>query len=386
MNARALSRSDRSALGNWFWTIDHVLLALVLVLIGIGLIAVAAASPAAAHRFSGGAVHVAPLHFFWRQLMWVAVGLPVMVATSLLTPTQVRRIGMIGTPIGAGLLLLVLAIGTSVHGGQRWLALGPVQLQPSEFLKPLFIVATASLLALRFEDERLPALTMSFATLVCVVALLVAQPDMGQTILFCAVWLVMAFLAGMRPMVAGIAAGAGAAGLGVAYALGGHVRTRIDGFIKGTGDHYQVQNALDCFRAGGLFGVGPGQGVMKMRLPEPHTDYIFSVIGEEFGAIACITIALLFAAVVVRALSRLTDEDDPFVLLAAAGLTTQFGLQAAINMGVNLHLLPSKGMTLPFISHGGSSFVALCAGMGLLLALLRRNPYAKASPYKWAKA
>ena len=159
MNARALSRSDRSALGTWFWTIDHVLLALVLVLIGIGLIAVAAASPAAAHRFSGGAVHVAPLHFFWRQLMWVAVGLPVMVATSLLTPTQVRRIGMIGTPIGAGLLLLVLAIGTSVHGGQRWLALGPVQLQPSEFLKPLFIVATASLLALRFEDERLPALT-----------------------------------------------------------------------------------------------------------------------------------------------------------------------------------------------------------------------------------
>ena len=209
---------------------------------------------------------------------------------------------------------------------------------------------------------------------------------MGQTILFCAVWLVMAFLAGMRPMVAGIAAGAGAAGLGVAYMLGGHVRTRIDGFLKGTGDHYQVQNALDCFRAGGLFGVGPGQGMMKMRLPEPHTDYIFSVIGEEFGSIACITIALLFAAVVVRALSRLADEDDPFVLLAAAGLTTQFGLQAAINMGVNLHLLPSKGMTLPFISHGGSSFVALCAGMGLLLALLRRNPYAKASPYKWAAA
>ncbi len=386
MNARALSRSDRSTIGTWFWTIDHVLLALVLVLIGVGLIAVAAASPAAAHRLSGPGHHYAPLYFFWRQLMWVAVGLPVLVATSLLTPAQVRRIGLIGSFAGVVALMLVLVLGHTVHGGQRWLVLGPVQIQPSEFLKPLFIVATAALLALRFEDDRLPALTLSFASLASVVALLVAQPDMGQTILFCAVWLVMAFMAGMRIEVAALGVAGGAAGLGLAYAMGGHVRTRIDGFLHGTGDHYQVQNALDCFRAGGLFGVGPGEGLMKMRLPEAQTDYIFAVIGEEFGAIACIAVALLFAAVVVRALTRLMDEDEPFVLLAAAGLTTQFGLQAAINMGVNLRLLPSKGMTLPFISHGGSSFVALCMGMGLLLALLRRNPYAKASPYKWATA
>ncbi len=386
MNARALSRSDRSAIGTWFWTIDHVLLALVLVLIGVGLIAVAAASPAAAHRLSGAGHLIDPLHFFWRQLMWVALGLPVLVATSLLPVAQVRRLGMIGTALGIAALGLVMVAGQSVHGGQRWLNLGPLQLQPSEFLKPLFIIATAQIMAMRFEDDRLPALTLSFASLVCVVALLVAQPDMGQTILFASVWLAMALLAGMRAEVAGIGVAAGAAGMGVAYLMGGHVRTRIDGFLKGTGDHFQVRNALDCFHAGGLFGVGPGQGVMKMRLPEPHTDYIFSVIGEEFGAIACIAIALLFAAVVVRALTRLMDEDEPFVLLAAAGLTTQFGLQAAINMAVNVHLLPSKGMTLPFISHGGSSFVALCMGMGLLLALLRRNPYAKASPYRWATA
>jgi len=384
--SRPFARTNRSAFGQWFWTIDHVLLALVVVLIGVGLIAVAAASPAAAHRLSDAKIHYAPLKFFYRQLMWVALGLPVLIGASMLPVAQVRRLGMIGTLAGVGALALVPVIGKTVNGAHRWLAFGPIQVQPSEFLKPMFIVATAALLALRFEDERMPAITLSFASLACIVALLVAQPDMGQTILFAAVWLTMAFLAGMRPVVVAGAVGAGAAGLGAAYAMGGHVRDRINQFVTGGGDTYQVRHALDCFRAGGLFGVGPGQGQMKMHLPEPHTDYIFAVIGEEFGAIACIAVACLFLAVVVRALSRLMDEDEPFVFLAAAGLTVQFGLQAAINMAVNLHLLPSKGMTLPFISHGGSSFVALCMGMGLLLALLRRNPFAKVTPYKWRAA
>ena len=383
MTARALSRSDRSWLGQWFWTIDHVLLALVLVLIGIGLIAVAAASPAAAHRLARGGHELAPLHFFWRQLLWVALGLPVLVGASLLPVATVRRLGLWGSAAGIAGLMLVMLIGQSAHGGQRWLDLGGFQLQPSEFLKPFFVIATAQILALRFEDETLPALTISFATLVCVVALLVMQPDFGQTALICAVWLVMAFAAGMRARIAGAAALLGAGGLGIAYAAGGHIAKRIDTFIHGTGDRFQVEAALNCFKAGGLFGVGPGNGTVKMQLPEPATDYIFSVIGEEFGAVACIAVALLFAAVVVRALSRLMEEDRPFVLLAAAGLTVQFGLQAAINILVNVHLLPSKGMTLPFISHGGSSFVALCGGMGLLLALLRRNHYDKASPYRW---
>lgn len=386
MNARALSRSDRSPLGQWFWTIDHVLLSLVLVLIGIGLIAVAAASPAAVHRLAKGGYALSPLHFFWRQLMWVGIGLPVMVGASLLSITAVRRVGFYGAILAVAGLVLVMAIGRSAHGGQRWLEFAGFQLQPSEFLKPLFVIATAQILALRFEDDRMPALKLSFVSLGGVVALLVLQPDFGQTALICAVWLVMAFAAGMDARIAGAAAAMGVGGLGIAYMIGGHVTKRIDAFIKGTGDHFQVEAALDCFKAGGLFGVGPGNGAMKMRLPEAHTDYIFSVIGEEFGAVACVAVALLFAAVVVRALSRLIDEDEPFILLAAAGLTVQFGLQAAINMAVNLALLPSKGMTLPFISHGGSSFVALCGGMGLLLALLRRNPYAKASPYKWAAA
>ena len=170
-------------------------------------------------------------------------------------------------------------------------------------------------------------------------------------------------------------------GLGLAYVSVPHVTERIDKFVTGGGDTYQIDKALDCFRAGGLFGVGPGEGQMKFRLPEPQTDYIFSVIGEEFGMIACLVVAGLYIAIVVRVFILLLDEEDPFVMLAAAGLAIQFGLQATINMAVNLKLLPSKGMTLPFISHGGSSFLALCLGMGLLLALTRRNPFQNASPY-----
>ena len=376
-----LSRSDRSPLSRWFWTTDHVLLGLVLVLIGAGLIAVAAASPAAAHRYSGGAVQLSDLHYLKRQILWVALGLPVLIGASMLSVASVRRLGLIGTLIGVAALAAVPFMGVEINGALRWLAIGPIQVQPSEFLKPLFVVTTATLLAMRFDDERVPALALSFAALVAVVALLVAQPDMGQTALFVATWLVMAFLAGMRPAVLGLAVAGSGGGMAAAYLFVPHVTSRIDRFVTGGGDTYQVDRALDCFRAGGLFGVGPGEGVAKMRLPEAQTDYIFAVIGEEFGAVACIAIAGLFLAVVVRALTRLMDEEDPFVLLGVAGLATQFGLQAAINMGVNLNLLPAKGMTLPFISHGGSSFIALCLGMGLLLALSRRNPFAKASPY-----
>lgn len=387
MSAR-LSRTDRSAVGRWFWTIDHVLLLLVIVLIGVGLIAVAAASPAAAYRYSGGAVQVGELHYFYRQLFWVALGLPLLVATSMLPVAWVRRLALVGTAAGVVALAAVPFAGVEINGALRWLVLGPIQVQPSEFLKPLFIVATATLLAMRFDDDRMPALTLSAVSLVAIVALLVMQPDMGQTALFVGVWLVMAFLAGMAPAVVGGCVAAAIAGIGTAYALIPHVTSRIDRFVTGDGDNYQVKSALACFRNGGLFGVGPGEGTAKLRLPEAQTDYIFAVIGEEFGAIACIAVACLFLAIVIRAVSRVMDEEDPFIFLGVAGLATQFGLQAAINMAVNLDLLPSKGMTLPFISHGGSSFLALSMGMGLLLALGRRNPFEKASPYaaQWRAA
>ncbi|WBX82585.1 FtsW/RodA/SpoVE family cell cycle protein [Sphingosinicella microcystinivorans] len=376
-----LGRADKTLLGRWFWTIDRPLLALVLVLIGIGLIAVAAASPAAAHRYSGGSVRLDDMFYFKRQLFWVLLGVPVMLGVSMLTVPWAKRLSLIGTLAFIAALAAVPFFGVEANGAVRWLNLGGFQLQPSEFLKPLFAVTTAWVLASRFDDGDVPALSVSCGLLVLVVAFLVMQPDIGQSALFIGVWLVQAVLAGMSFAILGIVIVAGVAALVVAYLFVPHVTSRIDRFLTGDGDTYQIDKALDGFRAGGLFGAGPGEGQNKFSLPEPHTDYIFSVIGEEFGAIACAAIAVLFLAMIVRVLLQLLEEDDPFVFLGAAGLITQIGGQAMINIGVNLNLLPSKGMTLPFISHGGSSFLALSMGMGLLLALTRRNRFLKSSPY-----
>ncbi len=377
----AFSRGDRSWLGRWFWTTDKLLLTFVFALIGIGIIAVAAASPAAAQRLSGSAFKYDDLFFLKRQIFWVILGLPLMLAVSMLPVQWAKRVGLIGTVVFLVALLLVPVIGAGANGAQRWIALPGFQFQPSEFFKPMFVVTTAWLLALRFDDRTIPTMQLSFGLLAVVALLLIRQPDFGQTALIAVVWLVQAVLAGMSLWVLGVLAVAGTLGLGLAYLTVDHVSSRIDKFVTGGGDTYQIDKALDCFRAGGLFGVGPGEGQMKFRLPEPQTDYIFSVIGEEFGMIACLVVAGLYIAIVVRVFLMLLDEDEPFVLLAAAGLATQFGLQATINMAVNLKLMPSKGMTLPFISHGGSSFLALSLGMGLLLALTRRNPFLKASPY-----
>ncbi len=385
MNVLSLpfSRGDRSTLGEWFRTIDKVLLMLVFALIGCGIIAVAAASPAAAQRLSGANFTYESMYFLKRQVLWVLAGLPLLIGVSMLPITLARRLAVLGCGVFGLMLVLVLFSGSGegANGAMRWLALGGFKIQPSEFLKPMFIVMTAWLLSLRFEDPSLPVMQLSFAILSVFAGLLLLQPDLGQTVLMSAIWLMQAVLAGMPLMIVGIIVLVGVIGIGVAYLSLSHVAERIDKFVTGDGDTYQIDKALDCFRAGGLFGVGPGEGVVKFRLPEPQTDYIFSVIGEEFGIVACLFIAILYVAIVVRVFLTLLDEEDPFVMLAAAGLVAQFGLQATINMAVNLKLVPSKGMTLPFISHGGSSFLALCLGMGLLMALTRRNPFLKASPY-----
>lgn len=383
-----LSRNNRSALGRWFWTIDRPLLVMVLLLIGCGALAVAAASPAAAHRYSGGNIVVGDLYYLKRQILWIIAGVPVMLAVSMLPIVWAKRLAIGGTVFCIIALMLVPILGHEANGATRWLQLPGFGFQPSEFLKPLFVVTTAWLLSARIEDPTMPTMQLSFLLLLIVAALLVKQPDFGQTALFSAVWLSQAVLAGMGLSVIGILIVLAVGGIGVAYLFVPHVTSRIDRFITGGGDTYQIDRALDCFRAGGLFGTGPGEGRMKFKLPEPHTDYIFSVVGEEFGTIACMLLAILYLAIVVRVLLQLLDEEDPFIFLAAAGLVTQFGLQAAINMAVNLKLLPSKGMTLPFISHGGSSYLALALGMGLLLALTRRNPFLKASPYarRWQAA
>jgi len=378
-------RSDRSATGRWFWEIDRVLLLLLAVLIGVGLIAVAAASPAAARRYSGGSVRVPELYYFYRQIGWIALSMPVMIFISMQPRERLKRLSLVGAVICVGALALVPWLGAEVNGAKRWLNLGVGQFQPSEFLKPFFVISLAWLLSLREQDKSLPIFTLSAAITGLVAFLLMRQPDFGSTIIFGAVWIAMLAIAGLNLRILLVLGLGGLIGVILAYFFYDVATARIDAFLFGTGDNFQTENAMRTLTAGGLFGMGPGAGTRKFGLPEPQTDYIFSVIGEEFGLIACLAIALLYLGIVARVLVKLLDEESSFAILAAAGLVLEFGLQALINMAVNVQIAPSKGMTLPFISYGGSSMLALSIGMGLLLAFTRRNPYLTRSPYvvKW---
>jgi cell division protein FtsW len=374
-------RSDLSPVGRWFWETDRVMLLFVSLLIVAGLIAVAAASPAAARRLSGGALTIPPLRFFQMQLVWIMIAVPVMIGVSMLPKTLARRASIIGAGLFTLALVLVPVIGVEVNNARRWLSLGFTNIQPSEFLKPLYIVTVAWLLSLKQKDPSLPMMSVTGIFTAVIAVALMRQPNLGETIIFLGSWVALLTLAGLSLRILGIFAGAGAAGIVLAYFTYGVARSRIDGWLFSEGDTHQVDRALETLVSGGLFGQGPGAGTRKFSLPEPHTDYIFSVIGEEFGMIACLAIAVLYLAIIARVLIRMLGEEDNFIVLAAGGLVIQFGMQAVINMGVNVHLLPSKGMTLPFISYGGSSMIALSMGMGLLLAFTRRNPYLLQSPY-----
>ncbi len=385
-------RTDRSPLGMWFWDIDRVVLSLTLLLIAVGLIAVGSASPAAATRYSDEHHHIPPFFYLQWQVLWVCVSLPVLLVVSMLPVVAARRMALIGTVICFALLIAVPFVGVEKNGATRWLNFGVSLLQPSEFLKPCFIVTVAWLLSMKVKDDALPVTVITGAMTAFVGLLLMLQPDFGQTIVFVAVWFALLMIAGTPPKVmAGLIALA-PAGLLAAYLFYGTARARIDAFLfpgaagEAGSDHFQTNAAHDTITHGGWRGTGPGGGTMKFRLPEAHTDYIFSVIGEEFGLIACVIIAILFLAIVVRVFVKLLDERDEFRLYAAAGLATQFGVQSLISMAVNTGLAPSKGMTLPFISYGGSSMIALSIGMGLLLAFTRRNPFVTRSPYiaRWS--
>jgi len=375
---------ERTALAVWFWEIDRLLLALIIILIAIGLVAVAAASPVAAIDRSTIHVSVDPLIYFYRQLIWVALGVPMMLGISMLPKDTARRFAIVAALVFAFTLLLVPLLGTNVNGAKRWIDLPGLRFQPSEFLKPAYVVSIAWLLSLRQRDSNLPVIPLTFVLTAFVAALLMKQPDFGQTVIFCACWGALLLLAGVSwRIIAGMVAAA-CGGLVAVYLFYENGRQRINDFLgigarPDTGPD-QTELAHRTITNGGFTGVGPGGGQAKFRLPEAHTDYIFSVIGEEFGLIACIIVALLYLAIVMRVLLRLLDEEDNFIILAAAGLTIQFGLQAIINMGVNAQIFPSKGMTLPFISYGGSSMLALSMGVGLLLAFTRRNPFIGGKP------
>ncbi len=380
-------RGDSSPLGTWFWDIDRMLLLLTLFLIAIGLIAVAAASPATAVRYSGEHHKFTPLYYFWRQLIWVGISLPVLFGVSMLPVPLARRLAL----VGAGVLIVCLAltpfVGNSINGARRWIGYGVASFQPSEFLKPLFIVTVAWLLSLKAKDPELPTVLITGGLTGGIAVLLMLQPDFGQTVIFCTVWMALLMIAGTPMRVLGAIVGMVPVGLVAAYMFYSTARNRIDAFLfpgvegEGASDHFQTNAAHATITSGGWTGTGPGGGTAKFGLPEAHTDYIYSVIGEEFGLIACAIIAMVFLAIVVRVFVKLLDEQDEFKLLAASGLAVQFGAQALVSMAVNTGLAPSKGMTLPFISYGGSSMIALSIGMGLLLAFTRRNPFLTRSPY-----
>ncbi|MBI0534262.1 cell division protein FtsW [Roseomonas sp. KE2513] len=369
----ALSRADTSTLGRWWWSVDRWTLAALLTLVGFGYLMVLAAAPAVAERIGASSRNL----FFAKQVMFLAMATTVMAAVSLLSPKGVKRLALLGFAGALVLTVATLLIGAEVKGARRWLNVPMFgSLQPSEFLKPCFAVVAAWLIAeakMAGRKAWVPwALVVALFGFVAL--LLQRQPDIGMLLVITAVFLAQVFVAGINMAVVTVLGGFGVAALFGAYFLFPHFHDRMNRFLYPEhGNNYQVDVALEAFGAGGMMGVGPGEGRMKTVLPDAHADFVFAVVGEEFGLIICLLILALFAFVVVRGLMRLLAETDLYVILAASGLLTQFGLQAFINMASSLHLIPTKGMTLPFVSYGGSSVIAIALGMGFLLALSRKR-------------
>lgn len=375
------SRNRRSELAIWWREIDRTLLFLILTLMAIGTAAVAASSPASARRLSTAAQRLDDLHFFYIHVRWQFIGLIGMIGASMLPKEMARRAGILLGLAMLVALMLVPVVGSSVNGARRWLNLG-ISLQPSEFLKPAFAIGMAWILSWRVRDPNLPVIAVSTGLMGLIAVLLMAQPDFGSAVLFMGVWFVLVMMSGISLKLIGLAGGGGMAFIALAYMFYDNARHRIDAFLGGGSAYDQVDLAQRTLLSGGWTGSGLWLGTRKLGLPEAHTDYIFSVIGEEFGLLACMVIVILYLAVVARVLVRLLDEEDLFTTLAAAGLIAQIGGQAFINILVNLQLFPSKGMTLPLISYGGSSTLALCLGAGFLLAITRRNPFLRRERFK----
>jgi cell division protein FtsW len=365
----AFARTDTSLLGRWWWTVDRWLLAALALLIICGAILVMAASPAVSLRIGLDRFYLARHH-----LAMLPLAVAIVFGTSLLSLRSLRRLAAIGLLVAMGLTAVTLFAGAEIKGATRWISLAGFTLQPSEFIKPTFAVVAAWMFAAQHGRTPVPGNLIATALYGLVVLLLMLQPDLGMTVVVSAMWFAQFFLAGLPIIWVVSFSIAGAVGLGGAYLTLPHVRERIDGFVDpATGDTYQIDRSLEAFMNGGLAGRGPGEGTVKDVLPDAHSDFIFAVAGEEFGLLLCLLLVALFAFIVLRGLSRLMHEQNLFVLLAAAGLLVTFGLQAAINMASALHLMPTKGMTLPFISYGGSSLLSLSLGMGMVLALTRRR-------------
>lgn len=364
----AISRADNSTLGRWWWSVDRWTLGAAGVLIGFGYIMALASSPSVAERIGD-----ARTTLIVKQVLFLALAGGVVTGVSLLSPRDVRRLAILGCIVAMILTALTLVIGVDIKGARREIVLPGFSLQPSEFLKPCFAVVAAWLIA-EGHRLRLPGTVLAGAICVLIVLILKSQPDIGMTAVVTAVFLAQLYIDGLNLILVGVGVGMMCAGAVGAYVVFTHVQERVHEFLHPAGSNtYQVTTALEAFGNGGLLGRGPGEGSVKDILPDAHADFVFAVAGEEFGMIVCLLIILVFAFIVVRGLLRLLKETDSFTVLAVAGLLAGFGLQAFINMASSLELIPTKGMTLPFISYGGSSVLATALGIGMLLALTRRR-------------
>jgi cell division protein FtsW len=363
-----LSRADNSMLGRWWWSVDRWTLGAIGTLIGFGYIMMLAASPAVAER-----IGTSRETFIFKQVAFLALAGLIVVVVSLLSPRDIKRLAIAGCLIALALTAATMVMGVEIKGARRWISLPGMTVQPSEFLKPCFAVVTAWLLSEGKKSPRFPGMIIAFAIFGLILMLLKSQPDIGMLTVVTVVFLAQLYINGLPLVLVGVALGMMGGGAVMAYTLFPHVRSRVTRFWDGTGDNYQVTTALEAFGNGGLMGRGPGEGHVKDILPDAHADFVFAVAGEEFGMLICLVILAVFAFIVLRGLLRLLREQDLFVVLSCTGLVTGFGLQAFVNMASTLRLIPTKGMTLPFISYGGSSAIAIALGMGMLLALTRRR-------------
>ncbi|MDZ4322766.1 MAG: putative peptidoglycan glycosyltransferase FtsW [Alphaproteobacteria bacterium] len=369
----SLARTNTSLLGQWWWTIDRWLLLSLVSLILLGIFLIMAASPAVADQH-----HWSSFHFIKKHLLFLVPTFAMLIGVSLLSLQNIKWFALGILALSFIGLVFTLFMGIEIKGASRWINFGGISLQPSEFVKPSLVVVCAWLFANQKSDASFPGNLISLGLYLCVVSFLLLQPDLGMTALVTVVWFVQFFLAGMPLFWIFFGLAIGVCGLFGSYFLFSHVARRVDHFLNPDvgdkfGDRYQINQSLEAFLNGGFLGKGPGEGTVKKFLPDAHADFIFAVAGEEFGMVLCVGLVLIFAFILLRCFFRLFEENNMFVVLASSGLLVQFGLQAIINMASTLNLIPTKGMTLPFISYGGSSMVAQAVGMGMVLGLMRRR-------------
>ena len=365
----SFARNSKSIIANWWWTVEKTLLGLITRLLFIGIFLNFSASPSVANRIGVGS-----FHFIKRQLIFLPAAYALMLFLSMQRLKTIRRAAIVAFIITLGLMVLTLFWGEETKGASRWINVFGLSLQPSEFVKPSFAVVAAWLFDGQKKYRDFPGNLLSTSLFALTVALLLLQPDLGMTIVVTLIWCFQFFLAGLSLWIVAALAALGIVGGVAAYFVFPHVQVRVDQFLASENNlGYQIKKSLEAFESGGFFGRGPGEGVVKMNIPDAHTDFIFAVAAEEYGMLLCLFIVGIYAAIVIRTMIISAKDNNLFIILSACALAASFGLQAIINMASSLHLMPTKGMTLPFISYGGSSLLATAFGMGMLLAITRKN-------------